>query len=547
MKKFTYYHCYAPDLWDGYEKNGLIRGSFGIRFSQSQGIAEELKFNTLAKKGGKLYNYVKENKCAFYVDRLQGGVFIDDYEYDMELVNEYKNMLGEKFLGFQMHEWLSNYRGDVQGKLGHIPENEWTEDNIEKAIKSKFPYETLFLEAMTLEEMAKAGKPTNYKQFYDNMTAIYKKRAKQFDIVPCDSYYMMYPFEAQNGAKIIMPEVGAQISDMRMQMCFARGVCSAYGIKLGAYYEPWGGDPFTCCSYEEDGKNEWNITNSDDFPFVPGGPNGGSSRSLQFRVHLYAYLSGAEMISEEWGGYNTFKNRKKGELSEYGEVKKMFLDFVDKYPDIGEKVAPIAVVLPNDFPCLCINGDKENGYKELFGYPIEGKMLEMSKIVNMGVNKIFRNACPMLGNEAHTLINSPVPDAVDMLNEGDGKALEKYKYLVNFTGDKEFENKHHNCISEDEVVSVLERELPCKITGNVHFMINRAEENGYYLSIFNHSGIERTQKNGERILENSEESVEIELKDGRLLTVLEGKGNTEIKDGKYCITLGGGEWLLAKI
>ena len=33
--KLTYLHCYADDLWEGYEKNGLLREHFGIRFPRA--------------------------------------------------------------------------------------------------------------------------------------------------------------------------------------------------------------------------------------------------------------------------------------------------------------------------------------------------------------------------------------------------------------------------------------------------------------------------------------------------------------------------------
>ena len=96
MDKFTYFHCYANDLWAGYEKNGLIRDSFGIRFPESIDLPEELKFNELARVGGELYNYIKKHKCAMYVDRLQGGCFLENYPYDQALINEDKEMLGDK-------------------------------------------------------------------------------------------------------------------------------------------------------------------------------------------------------------------------------------------------------------------------------------------------------------------------------------------------------------------------------------------------------------------------------------------------------------------
>ena len=540
MDKFTYFHCYAEDLWEGYEKNGLIRDSFGIRFPESIDIPEHLKFNNLARVGGDLYNYVKKHKCAMYIDRLQGGCFLESYPYDQALVNEYKAMLGDKFLGFQMHEWLSNYKGDVEWKLGELMSDEWTHDNIKAVIYEKFPYSKLFIEAMTLDELVESGKPMSAKQFYDNMTAIYKKRGENFKLIPCDSYFMMYPFEAENGATLIMPEVGAQITDMRIQMCYARGVCKAYGIMLGAYYEPWGGSPFTCPSYQEDAKNEWYITGLDSFPFTPGGPNGGSSRSLQWRVHLYAYLSGAKMISEEWGGYNTFKDRDTYELSEYGLVKKRFLDFADKYSDVGEKLAPIACVLPNDLLSLTI-GEEDR----LFGYALEGDELDADRKRRAAIKEIFINSACMLGSETRTLINSEIPDAVDILNVGDGKALEKYAYIVDLTNDANFSEQHKNCISPNEVKGILDEILPCRVSGGLHYLVNKRGEDGYYLSVFNHSGVVRSCEEGEKILPEATQTVEIELKDGRSLTHLEGSEEIEFRNGKYFVTIGGGDWFFA--
>jgi len=543
MRNFTFFHCYTKDLWKGYEKNGFLDGNYGIRFMQNVNIPEELKFNQAAKKGGELYEYIKKNNCSFYIDRLQGGDFIQDYEYDQDLINMYKDMLGEKFKGFQMHEWFSNYRGDLNWKLGDLSAEDWTAENIQKIIFEKFPYKTLFLEAMTLEEMTAAGKPLTWKQYYDNMTAIYKKRAANHDLVPCDSYFLMYPFEAENGAKTIMPEVGGQIPDMRLQMAFARGVCRSYGLTLGAYYEPWGGDPFACCSYHEGDKNEWMIRGDEDFPFTPGGPNGGSSRSLQSRIFLYAYLSGAEMMSEEWGGYNTFIDCKDYKLSEYGIVKKNFLEFVKKYPDIGEKVAPIAAVISNNYICYTLD-DPEG---KLFGYPVEGKLAEELQIVRDGVEKIFKKSEEQIAYEDRIIINSTIPDAVDMLNVHDGKSLCNYRYLVDLTNEKEFAEGRDNLISPDEVEEKLHELLPCKVEGGFHYLLNKRGEKGYYLSVFNHSGITRSQAEGEKILEEATKTAVITLKDGRSLKALEGNKNIEFKEGKYFVTLKGGEWLFAEI
>ncbi|MDY2879882.1 MAG: hypothetical protein SOT34_02965, partial [Candidatus Borkfalkiaceae bacterium] len=61
---FTYLHSYHPDTWDAQEKVGLVRKQDGIKFNESLGLEEQYKFNKLAAKNGKLYNILKERKCA---------------------------------------------------------------------------------------------------------------------------------------------------------------------------------------------------------------------------------------------------------------------------------------------------------------------------------------------------------------------------------------------------------------------------------------------------------------------------------------------------
>ena len=89
------------------------------------------------------------------------------------------------------------------------------------------------------------------------------------------------------------------------------------------------------------------------------GENDGSSRSLQKRIHLYSYFSGAQFMSEEWGGCNTFCNWDDFEISEYGRVKLDFLKLIRKYPQeyIGTMYTPVAVVLLEDVKVLTVFWD----------------------------------------------------------------------------------------------------------------------------------------------------------------------------------------------
>ena len=154
---FRFIHGYLPEVWEAQVKAGLVGENDGIRFCQNLMLNDEMKFNSLAAVGGELYKILSERKCVFYIDRMQGGCYIEDYPYDEELLRAYKEMLGENFWGFQMHEWMSNYRFDVFGKLGELSADEWTKEKIEKFIFEKYPYPYLNLESMTAEEMAASG------------------------------------------------------------------------------------------------------------------------------------------------------------------------------------------------------------------------------------------------------------------------------------------------------------------------------------------------------------------------------------------------------
>lgn len=533
-----FFHCYSPDAWDGFVKNGLIRKNAGIRFCQSLELDDELKFNNLAKKGGELYKLLEDKKCPFYIDRLQGGCYIESYPFNMELVDEYKKMLGENFWGFQIHELMSNYRSDSANKLGDVDSENWTEENISKAVFEKYPGKNLFLESMTLEEMAAFGKPDNLEKFYNNITAIYKKRLEQVGtLLPCNSFTLSYKFELSCGTKRICPEVGAQTPDARIQICYARGLTREEGKSFGVYYEPWGGNPFSTCTYFGI-KNEWGINESSDFPFKALGPNGGSSRSLQMRIFLYAYLNNAEFIAEEWGLYNTFAEGTDYELSPYGIVKRDFLDFCDKYSDVGEKIVPAAVVIPETLMVFDLY-EEEN---RVMGFEIQSDLLN---IVKNGVYEIFSSSAPVNSYEGRTLKNFIFPDAVDMLNRDD-TMLGKYEYLVDLTGDADFKEKHKNICEIKDLKDALNKSLPCSVEGNIHWIVNRCTSGGYYLTVFNNDGVKRSVAGGESVSEESTLKTSVSFKSGAKPTLLEGNAELVPNGNDYTLTVRGGSFAFIK-
>ena len=528
-----FFHSYSPDAWEGYLKNNLIRKNTGIRFCQSLGIVPELKFNNLAKKGGALYNLIKENNYPLYIDRLQGGCRIEDYSYDTELLEEYRRLLGDKFFGLQMHEWVSNYRHDIQDKLGELSKEDWNEENIKAKIFEKYKGRHLFLESMTLSEIAASGRPETYEEFYNNITEIYKKRMDAVgELIPCDSFAPAYGYELSVGTKRICPEVGAQTPFARFQICYARGMTRKQGRSFGVYYEPWGGSPFGTCTYCG-GKNEWGPDLDIESPYRAYGPNGGSSRSLQMRVFLYAYLSNAEFLSEEWGMYNTFTNSENFELSPYGIVKKEFLDFCDKYEDVGEKLVPAAIVIPADMMIFSIS----DGDDHIMKYEYKSEKINKAR---RGVFEIF-NAAADVQYERATFGNYVYPDGIDILNRDD-EMLDKYDYLVDLTGDEDFKEKYNNVVDAETLKVKLNEKLPCSVEGDIHWMVNECTSGGFYLTLFNHSGVTRRVEEGEKIDPESTVTVSVTFKNGAVPTLLEGDAELEKAEDRYRVSIKGGSF-----
>ena len=87
---FTYFHTYIPETWEALVKHGFIDENSGVRFCDNCVQKDELRFNKLAAKGTKLYNIIKNTKMPLYIDRLQGGCFYEEYDFDStyELVHQ---------------------------------------------------------------------------------------------------------------------------------------------------------------------------------------------------------------------------------------------------------------------------------------------------------------------------------------------------------------------------------------------------------------------------------------------------------------------------
>lgn len=545
---FTYLHCYLPETWAAQERAGLINENAGIRFCQSIDIEEHLKFNRLAARDGELFALLRERRMPFYIDRLQGGDYIEDYPYDMELVGSIRSLLGENFWGFQMHEWMSNYLSDL-GKLQNGGCSEWTVEEIERTIFRLFPFRHLFLESMNAREMAEFGRPDSLEAFQANSETLFARRQRYTNgmVLPCDSGFLAYPLELAHGAKRVMAEIGAQTPHTRVQLAFARGMTRAYRVPFGSYYEPWGGSPFSACCYHRENKNEWNIGSASDFPFQTCGENGGSSRSMQRRMHLCSYFAGASFMAEEWGMCNTFYDWHDFELSPYGRVKRDFIRFTERYPDIGTPVTPIAVVLPKELRALSVGdlGSEENTW---LGSEIDGHFAQQIRAMRAGIRALFCASGDMLGTEAWSLLNCTVPDALDLVTE-DCVREGDYDYFVDLTGSSSFAAAHAGkCVSCEEVPALLKRLLPCSIAeGHALMQLTDAGNGSFYLLLTNNSGVERTVEEGEQLMPEARAELKLDCAPGKHLIPLEGDASLHIDGGEIRISIPAGGFFMGRL
>ena len=356
-----FFHVYNEQFFEGLVKNGLLNEDSGFKIQHAFTMPHELKFNTHAACGTKLHKLIKENKYPFYVDRITGGTTFHEYDFDKDLIREYEDILGEWFLGIQLHESASNRRADWLNMIKRMDGKKGPYDVEELKAKSKSSYATLpngeVLFAFSQgrpEEYAKLTYAETPAAFNEEIRDMYSLRHKETheSILPCDSYYMFTKLQNELGIKTFMPEVGWQIPWMRIQMALARGIAKAAGKLFGAYYETWiytKESGYTMPCYNDYPMNEWYLT-QDQHPddFTSFGHNGGSSRLLQRRIYYHALMSGADYFSEEWGLNSSYNDMETFELSVYGQIKKDFINDALNYKNIKPTI-PFAIVLPRDY------------------------------------------------------------------------------------------------------------------------------------------------------------------------------------------------------
>ena len=530
-----------PEIWQGMLKNDFMDKSSGVRLNLNWRIDGTRDFNTVAKKDGELYNIIKQGGFGLYIDRLQGGIEYFDYTPDIRLCEQYEQLIGDRFLGFQMHEWASNYLGEFK-KMYKAGLTEWSESAIIDAYHKLYPQgERLMTESMSVRELYTLCPPSNLHHMLKNLEYLFNARCKKTGgrLITCDSSVLGFDYELKNGARNIMAEIGGQTEDTRLQIAYARGCSKAHGKPFGAYYEPWGGKPLSAVKYTADDRSEWQPQGSLNFAYSQGGENSGSTRSLQRRLHFYSYFAGAGFMSEEWCANTTFYDWNDFELTPYGKVKKEFIDFTKTF-DVGKPLTPIAAVLPKDFSFINAIHDNSNYYMNM---PVYGADAAAIRTVKRGLCEMFSNACDMKGNEYITrpdgdrfiLINSELADAIDIIHE-DSKNIGDYRYLVDLTSNPEFAQKYNNIIGIDIVKNILFEQLPCTVTGNVSWTVTQK----HFILLINNDGVSFDAEKGEYTDPACDHIVQVTFKNGEQASAVYGEGKMQLIDGSYYVDIPAG-------
>ncbi len=546
-----FFHVYNDECFVGLEKNGMINGDTGFKIQHCFAVPKDKTFNFFAAEGSRLYQMIKRDNIPFYVDRIAGGITWYPYEFDKRLIGKYREMLGDWFLGFQLHESGSNRRRQDWARLRRVGgDGPYDVAMLDKELLRPYAVtpDGKVLHGLSQESIYYYANKTyakTHEEFIDEFRELFERRMADADncILPCDSYYLAAYLEDKAGMKSFMPEVGAQISLMCVAVALARGQAKASGKTWGTYYECWSASKehgYTMPSFNTTLKNEWYLTqetHKDDFTTY--GRNGGSSRLLQNRIYYYSLMAGAHYMSEEWGLNCSYNDMTTFELSEYGMVKKNFINNATQFRGIKAKV-PFAVVLPRRYAVVQINGEILKGaigeHRDTY---LEAALDAEDKRYFGHIEDIIKLlfACDERfdgDNEDHVMTNTRFGDVFDLVYEdASDEALSRYEYLIDASVDGDFAREKKGSglrIIESGDIERLEALIPtltrqsldCYVDGLLWLV--SADENGKrYLSIFNNAGNKRDAVMGDSIIKEATRCVTVTFKEAAALKkIVEG-------------------------
>ncbi|MBO4980051.1 MAG: hypothetical protein J6D16_06560, partial [Clostridia bacterium] len=479
-------------------------------------------------------------KYPFYVDRLAGGATWYPYAYDKALIHDYKETLGDWFLGFQVHESGSNLRKSDWGLIRQLGDGPYDLETLHKHMMSgnRYTPEGMLLYDVNFGDAYHYHKKKwaeTHEEFLVEMREMYERCMSYVDnaVITADSYYLATKMQHDVGVRNFMPEVGCQIPFMRVAVALARGMAKATGKTWGTYYECWRTTPgygSTMPCFNDDPINEWYVkqemTNDN---FSSYGKNGGSSRLLQNRIYYYSLMAGAQYLAEEWGLNCSYSDMKTFALSEYGIIKKNFINTALNMQGMEAKV-PFAIVLPKRYPCVEISRQILNmPVKDNRGYYLDASLsaadTEYFGHLESVIKLFFAYNERVAGdNEDHVMTNSRIGDVVDIIYEDVSEdTLRSYDYLIDATKNGDFAkanaDKGYRILESGDLdkleammPALIRETMPCYVDA-LHWLVSTDENGKRYLSIFNNSGNERDIQRGDIIHREADRTVTVTFRE----------------------------------
>ena len=566
-----YFHVYDHRTFDGLVKHNFITEDTGFKLQHTYQMPSERKFNREAATGSKLHSLIKEGSHPFYVDRLTGGLRYHPYYFDKSLIREYRNLLGDWFLGFQQHELLGRRAdwkrvAEVNEKLGRPATTLELQEHL-------FTSQYVVYDGTPIYHLTQ-GSPAEYtyrpaindlQSCTEDIEWLLRRRLEQTEnsIFLCCSGHVMFRVGQRMGLKCFVPELGAQTGHARISVSLARGLSRTMGAMWGTYYECWrrnkpiGNDfgytkPVFNATPEV---NDW-FSRQDQFvdDFTTAGVNGGSSRLLQRRIYYYSLMAGAQFLSDEWESCNNFSDLNTFELSEYGQLKKDFLQFArgHKQMDIH---TPLAIVLPCDYEDIQLFGFSRAavGHKPtLMTFPVSDADATRFGHLEDLLNYFFRRDLEHeVGNESHTMQNSAFGDLFDIVYaDAPEEKLAQYDRLIDADLTGSFAAKYADklpvltCEDFDTLGKQIRDRaaeiLPITVD-SLHWLLSE-DESGRYLTVFNNEGNNRTLAEGDHVDHAAADATTtIRTKPGVELSVLYASSPDtkleKVSDGEYKLFL----------
>ncbi|OJW25859.1 MAG: hypothetical protein BGO49_22440 [Planctomycetales bacterium 71-10] len=356
---FSFLHSYESTgrYWKGIQKAGLVRPTNGVRLVHSPfGDEDDRRFNAVAAVGGPLHALLRERRSWFVVDRVAGGAPYHAYDFDQALIDEYVKLLGDRFLGGQVHEVLSNTHNDW-GRFQRADAEKAARPIDPADYRAYFDWsdQSRWLEYGTLDDYRGRTRPGDERAFWAEAEHAARRQGGRFGgrfsyAEGTGHGELAWPAFYRFGAASCFVEVGPWASSQtQFAIASARGAARAAGRPWGVFYAPWG--PVGCTSWVEPSESSWRAPRASlDASGWPVGPDKGPSSAFQRRTFFHAYLSGAYTLHEEWGAEDNLSDIDAGVLSSYGKVTRDLLDFQDANPDVGEPFTPIALVVEAILP-----------------------------------------------------------------------------------------------------------------------------------------------------------------------------------------------------